>query len=82
MKDQAHSANAMTELRPETRQFLAKLEPSDLRALEAGVTLVRRVENFGFVLKWLAIAAIAVVAGVVTFGEGIQKIASWFKTPS
>lgn len=79
MKHQADPVQAMPELRPETREFLAKLEPSDLKALESGVTLVRRVENFGFVLKWLAIAAIAVVAGIVTLGEGIQKMLSWWR---
>lgn len=81
MKPEAKPAAALPELRTETREFLAKLEPSDLAALESGVRLVRRVEATGTVMKWLAITAVSIIVGLVAIGEGVQKIGSWFKTP-
>lgn len=79
MNHEAKAADRLLELRPETREFLSKLEPSDLTALQSAIMFSRRVADFGFVMKWLAIAAVAIAAGIVTFGESILKIGSWFR---
>jgi len=80
MDENVQPANAMTELRKETREFLSKLEPSDLDLLQDSIALMRRLADFGVVMKWIAIVAVAIVAGIVTFGESISKIATWFKS--
>jgi len=35
--------------------------------------------GFGRVLKWLAIAALSILAGVVLLGESVSKIIGWIK---
>jgi hypothetical protein len=80
MKPDAQPAQALAELRSETREFLAKLEPSDLELLHVSIMFMRRVTSAGIVVKWLAIVGVAIVVSVVTFGESVSKILSWFRT--
>jgi len=77
MMQEAKPADTMRELPTETREFLAKLEPSDLEALHEAALFWKRVSAFGIVLKWLAIFLVAVATGIVAFGESISKIISW-----
>lgn len=68
----------MAELPPETREFLADLSKDDIAALKTGLPVFKRILGFGQVAKWLAIAALSLLAGIVLLGESIMKIVSWF----
>jgi hypothetical protein len=68
-------------LPPETQAFLTRLSADDIKALEVGIPIFKRIIGFGQVARWLAIAALASLAGIVLLGESVAKILSWFRTP-
>jgi hypothetical protein len=81
MKDDASPANAMAELRPETREFLAKLEPSDLRALQGAIPLIKRLLAFGTVGKWLILTAAIIIIGASNLWDSVANIVKHLRTP-
>jgi len=72
-------AKRLSQLPPETIRFLTDLSRDDIRTLEGGLPIIRQVMGFGRVLKWLAIAALSILAGVVLLGESVSKIIGWIK---
>jgi hypothetical protein len=66
------------ELPPETQAFLTRLSADDIKALEVGIPIFKRIIGFGQVAKWLAIAALSLLAGIVLLGESVFKIIGWF----
>lgn len=72
-------AERFAELPPETQAFLTDLSRDDIAALKTGLPVFKRILGFGQVLKWLAIAALSLLAGIVLLGESIVKIIGWFK---
>jgi len=69
----------MSELSPETRKFLSRLSRDDIKTLEQALPILQQVMGFGHVAKWLAIAALSMLAGIVLLGESIWKIIGWFR---
>ncbi len=67
------------ELPEESRAFLAQLSREDIATIEAGLPILRMVISFGKVSKWIAIAILSVMAGVLMLGESVIKIMSWGK---
>lgn len=65
----------------ETQDFLADLSREDVATLKAGLPIIRAIIGFGKVTKWLAIAVLSVLAGVVMLGESVMKIIGWFQAP-
>jgi hypothetical protein len=78
MDEQQPTANRLAELSPETREFLSNLSVEDIAALQTGLPIWKRIMATGQVLKWAAIAALSILAGIVLLGESIAKILSWF----
>ena len=76
--EQQPTANRLAELPDETREFLSNLSTDDIAALRTGLPIWKRIMGFGQVAKWLAIAALSLLAGIVLLGESIVKILSWF----
>jgi hypothetical protein len=81
MKDDAQPANAMVELRSETREFLAKLEPSDLRALQGAIPLLKRLLAFGTVAKWIILSAAIIIIGASNLWDSVANLLKHFRTP-
>jgi hypothetical protein len=79
MKEQADPVNAMVELPPETRAFLARLRPEDLAILEKAIRLMASVLVVGGAVKWLLITILGIFAGIIMFWESVQKIFGWFR---
>ena len=69
------------DLPPETKEFLTSLSREDVRTIRSGLPIIRAIIGFGVVTKWLAIAALGILGGVVMFGESIAKIMSWLRPP-
>ncbi len=74
-------ANRLSELPPETREFLSQLSPEDIATFKNGLPIIRAIVGFSKVGRWLAIAALSLLAAAVLIGESILKIISWFKLP-
>ncbi len=72
-------AKRLEELPESTRLFLTNLSRDDIRAMELGLPIFKRIIGFGQVAKWLAIAVLSILAGVVLLGESIAKLVSWFR---
>lgn len=70
------------DLPPETKEFLTSLSREDVRTIRSGLPIIRAIIGFGVVTKWLAIAALGILGGVVMFGESIAKIMSWLRPPA
>ena len=71
-------ARRLVELPEETRSFLSELSREDIATIQAGLPILKMVIGFGKVAKWLAIALLSVMAGVLMLGESISKIIGWF----
>ncbi len=71
--------NRMAELPSETRAFLSDLTREDILTIQAGLPILKMVIGFGRVAKWLAIALLSLMAGVLMLGETTMKIIGWFK---
>lgn len=72
-------AKRLEELPESTRTFLTNLSREDIAALQVGLPIFKRIIGFGQVAKWLAIAVLSILAGVVLLGESIAKMISWFR---
>lgn len=70
------------DLPPETKEFLTSLSREDVRTIRSGLPIIRAIIGFGVVTKWLAIAALGILGGIVMFGESIAKIMSWLRPPA
>jgi hypothetical protein len=81
MKDDAQSADKLADLRPETREFLAKLEPSDLRALQGAIPLLKRLLAFGTVAKWIILSAAIIIIGASNLWDSVANIVKHLRTP-
>jgi len=65
----------------ETRELLGDLTPDDIATIRRALPIFRAIVGFGVVMKWLAISAIGLLAGIVLLGESVMKIVSWFWPP-
>ncbi len=74
-------ANRLSELPPETREFLSQLSPEDIATFKNGLPIIRAIVGFSKVTRWLAIAALSLLAAAVLLGESVIKILAWFKPP-
>ncbi len=74
-------ANRLSELPPETREFLSQLSPEDIATFKNGLPIIRAIVGFSKVTRWLAIAALSLLAAAVLLGESVIKILSWLKPP-
>ena len=74
-------ANRMSELPEETKLFLSQLSPEDIATFKNGLPIIRAIVGFSKVTRWLAIAALSLLAAVVLLGESVMKILAWFKLP-
>jgi len=79
MNENEPTRDSMIDLSEDTRKFLSQLSRDDIRTLESGLPLIRQVMGFGKVAKWLAIAALSMLAGIVLLGESVSKIIEWFR---
>ncbi len=75
------TVNRMTELPPETREFLSQLSPEDIATFKTGLPIIRMIVGFGKVTKWLAITSLGLILGTVMLWEAVLKIVTWFKPP-
>ena len=65
----------------ETQDFLADLSREDVATLKAGLPIIRAIIGFGKVTKWLAIAVLGILGGILMLGESVMKILGWFQSP-
>lgn len=80
----------LAELPEEIRRILAGLRPEELKTLRYLVTLpesevedtvrfvreIRTVSRWG---RWIIIGALAIFLGTLSFFDGLQKVANWWK---
>ena len=74
-------AKRFDDLPPDTKDFLSGLSKEDVKTIKSGLPIIRAIIGFGKVTKWLAIAALGVLGGIVMLGESIMKILAWLKPP-
>jgi len=74
-------AKRFDDLPEDTKEFLSGLSPEDTKTIKLGLPIIRAIIGFGKVTKWLAIAALGVLGGIVMLGESVMKILAWLKPP-
>jgi len=74
-------AKRFDDLPPDTKDFLSGLSKEDVNTIKLGLPIIRAIIGFGKVTKWLAIAALGVLGGIVMLGESVMKILAWLKPP-
>jgi len=77
----SETAKRFDDLPDETKELLSGLSPEDARTIKAGLPIIRAIIGFGKVTKWLAIAVLSLLAGILMLGESVMKIIGWFQTP-
>lgn len=70
-------AERFAELPEETREFFTDLSKDDITALKTWIPIFKRISGFNWVAKWLAVALLSILAGIVLIGDSILKILSW-----
>lgn len=70
----------LAELPEGTRQFLSELSPEDLKTFRAALPIIRAILGFGKVTKWLAIAALGILGGIVMIGDSVVRIIGWVRS--
>ena len=80
MRPHADPVETMRELPEETRQFLARLRPEDLRELEDTIRDRIFMKTLGKFGKWLAFGILGLAVGLVAMQDSINKIIGWFRT--
>lgn len=81
MKEVARPVNAMTELPPKTREFLARLSEEDLDTLDEGVKLVNAMRRVGRVMRWVIVGVAGTFLGAVLLWEAVLKVIGYVRTP-
>lgn len=77
----SETAKRFDDLPDETKELLSGLSPEDARTIKAGLPIIRAIIDFGKVTKWLAIAVLSLLAGLLMLGESVMKIIGWFQSP-
>ena len=77
----SETAKRFDDLPDETKELLSGLSPEDARTIKAGLPIIRAIIGFGKVTKWLAIAVLSLLAGILMLGESVMKIIGWFQSP-
>jgi len=77
----SETAKRFDDLPDETKELLSGLSPEDARTIKAGLPIIRAIIGFGKVTKWLAIAVLSLLAGILMLGESVMKIIGWFQAP-
>lgn len=77
----SETAKRFDDLTDETKELLLGLSPEDARTIKAGLPIIRAIIGFGKVTKWLAIAVLSLLAGILMLGESVMKIIGWFQAP-
>lgn len=81
MKEVARPVNAMTEIPPKTREFLARLSEEDLDTLEDGVKLVNAMRRVGRVMRWVIVGIAGIFLGGVMLWEALLRVIGYVRTP-
>lgn len=77
----SETAKRFDDLPDETKELLLGLSPEDAKTIKAGLPIIRAIIGFGKVTKWLAIAVLSLLAGILMLGESLMKIIGWFQSP-
>lgn len=77
----SETAKRFDDLPDETKELLLGLSPEDAKTIKAGLPIIRAIIGFGKVTKWLAIAVLSLLAGILMLGESVMKIIGWFQPP-
>lgn len=72
------TANRFNELPERTQVFLSQLRESDIELMEEGIDLVRAIQTVGKFVRWLILAALAIMVGLVSLHDNAVKIWAWF----
>lgn len=67
-------AKAFGRLSPETRAFIAGLSKSDIDNLRSVIGLLRMINSWCRVNRWIALGIIAAIVTVAQGAEALQKI--------
>lgn len=72
-------AKRFDDLPDETKEFLVKLRPDEVKTLSEGIRLVGAVRTVGIFVKWVIVGILGVAVGIVMFGESVGKILIWLR---
>ncbi|WP_244430507.1 hypothetical protein [Brucella rhizosphaerae] len=79
MDTEAPVADRMIELPEETREFLSQLREEDIDLMKHGLDLIRSLRTIGRFMRWVVLAVLAVLIGVVSLYENTMKLLAWFQ---
>ncbi|MGW6779452.1 hypothetical protein ACWF50_15620 [Brucella pseudogrignonensis] len=79
MDTEAPVADRMIELPEETREFLSQLREEDIDLMKHGLDLIRSLRTIGRFMRWVILAVLAVLIGVVSLYENTMKLLAWFQ---
>ena len=79
MDTEAPVADRMIELPEETREFLSQLREEDIDLMKHGLDLIRSLRTIGRFMRWVILAVLAVLIGVVSLYENTMKMLAWFQ---
>jgi len=75
---EAKAEATFAELDPEVKAFLGRLKPGDVKLLEVGIDLCRKVGGTARIVRWVFITLAAIIVTFAGLGDAIAKIYRWF----
>lgn len=74
MNPDAPSQEKFTNLSPEAKAFLSKIDSDDVELLKDGLNLIKAIKTVSMFVKWLIISSLGVFFGTVMFWESVIKV--------
>lgn len=79
MDPEAPVADRLIELKEETREFLSQLREEDIDLMKHGLELIRSFRTIGRFMRWVILAVLAMLLGVVSLYENTVKLIAYFQ---
>lgn len=78
MDSHAETADRFNELPSETQEFLSQLREDDIDLLKDGLELVRSTRTIGRFMRWIVLAALAILMTATALHDNVVKVLTWF----
>jgi hypothetical protein len=79
MDPETTTAGKLIELPEETREFLSQLREEDIDLMKHGLELIRSFRTIGRLMRWVILAVLAMLLGVVSLYENTVKLIAYFQ---
>lgn len=79
MNEDAETAQKFAQLSPEAKQFLSRIDSTDVELLKDGLNLIKSIKTVSKFMKWLILGVLGVFFGTIMLWESVIKALKLWK---